>query len=183
MFSNLKPFRQNNFSQAEQIFLQTLDDWPDQTEIYQQIFMFYATWSNTTDTPHSHLPAIERRTRDMFSRWIRKRRHDQSDLLPYPPDHSDSWNEIFGLMESLTQQYPHSRPLHIIYSELFAARGDLDLALKKWMQFHGILGRLLCLGQKFLFGQHRAFLFRSPVEMVAKNFSVRSLSLFFAVFV
>ncbi len=121
-------YLQNSFQNAEQIFLHALDNWPDQPEICHQIFILYASWSNQKNIPDSFRQTAERRTRDMFARWIQQLRQDRPDSLPYPPDQSPAWQKILDSLRELTGKYPASRPLHLLLSELLAARNEIDQA-------------------------------------------------------
>ncbi len=123
-------YKQMEHSQAEEVLLRVLNNWPGREEVYRQLLKLYADWSVQKQIDVQMRLRAEKRTREMLTRWMEyKTSADQRGHPLAARKATGAGQEVLRTLEDFTREYPEGRIAGILLSGLYAAEQQYDRAV------------------------------------------------------
>lgn len=124
-------YRQGSLSQAEEILLEVLANWPGDANVYEQLVILYVRFSASEQFGQSIQAAASKRAREMLHRYL-------ASSNGVAQGTHDSAKSIVTAIEKVAKEYPSSATVGIMLSELYMGLGRLDDAIK---QIEGVVSQ------------------------------------------
>ncbi len=125
-------YKEMAHSQAEDVLLRVLNNWPGREDVYRELLKLYADWSVQKNQDEQLRLRAEKRAREMLARWLDYKAESEQRKNPFAPRKEPApTQDVIITLEALARQYPDGRIVGILLSGLYAAADQNDNAVRE----------------------------------------------------